>query len=157
MYYIYIHVILYALDLTYTRILNSSHCPHCSFNCSGRGTFIFVTACTTVFQVRGSSPVPSFLHNQSSTSFNIQSSTSDLSFSILSMMAGSTCRNVPNLLHLASSFPSRTSITSTWHMKSEIALHRQGECHTCSTELSLTKVDMANEWISSTKSLSHEI
>ena len=32
-------------------------------------------------------------------------------------------------------------------MKSEIALHRQGECHTCSTELSLKKVDLANEYI----------
>ena len=143
----YIHNILYALDSTYTRILDSSHCPRCSSNCCGRGTFMSFTACTTVCQVRGSSPVPSFLHTQSSTSCNIQSSTSDLSSFILSMMAGSTCRNVPNLLHLESSFPSRALITSTWHMKSEIAFHRQGECHTCSTELSLKKVDLANEYI----------
>ena len=32
-------------------------------------------------------------------------------------------------------------------MKIEIALHRQGECHTCSTELSLKKVDLATEYI----------
>ena len=143
----YIHNIMHWIQHTQSCILDSSHCPHCSFNCSGRGIFIFVTACTTVFQVRGRSPVPSLLHTQSSTSCNIQSSTSDLSSFILSMMAGSTCKNVPNLLHLESSFPSRALITSTWHMKSEIALHRQGECHTCSTELSLKKVDLANEYI----------
>ena len=144
--YIYIHC-MHALNSTYTRILDSSHCSYCSLNCGGRGTFISFTACTTVFQVRRSSPVPSLLHTQSSTSCNIQSSTSDLSSSILSMMAGSTYKNVPNFLHLASSFPSRALITSTWHMKSEIALHRQGECHTCSTELSLNKVDLATEYI----------
>ena len=156
--YIYIHT-LYALDSTYTRTLDSSHCLHCSSNCSGRGIFISFTTCTTVCQVRGSSPVPSLLRTQSSTSCNIQSSTSDLSFSILSMMSGSIYKNVPNFLHLASSFPSRALITSTWHMKIEIALHRQGECHTCSTELSMNKVDLATEYsewiISQPQNLSH--
>ena len=143
----YIHNIMHWIQHTQSCILDSSHCPRCSSNCCGRGTFMSFTACTTVCQVRGSSPVPSFLHTQSSTSCNIQSSTSDLSSFILSMMAGSTCKNVPNLLHLESSFPSRALITSTWHMKSEIALHRQGECHTCSTELSLNKVDLATGYI----------
>ena len=129
-------------------------CPYCSSNCGGRGTFMSFTVCTTVCQVRGSSPVPSLLHTQFSTSCNIQSSTSDLSSCILSMMAGSTCKNVPNLLHLASSFPSRALITSTWHTKIEIALHRQGECH---TELSLKKADLANEYIESAASHKHFI
>ena len=114
-YYKYIPT-LYALDSTCTHILDSSQCPHCSTNCSGRGTFISFTTCTTVCQVRGSSPVPSLLYTQSSTSCSIQSSTSDLSSFILFMTAGSTCKNVPNFLHLASNFPSRALITSTVHI-----------------------------------------
>ena len=141
--YIYIHCMHW---IQHTHIYLAQVIVH-TFNCGGRGTFISFTACTTVFLVRGSSPVPSLLHTQSSTSCNIQSSASDLSSFILSMMAGSTYKNVPNLLHLASSFPSRALITSTRHMKIEIASHGQGECHTCSTELSQNKVDLATECI----------
>ena len=139
-------------------MFDSSHCsdsctPCRSANCCARSPLpVSFTACTTVFQVRGRSPVPSLWHNQFSTSCNIRAPTSGLSLLIPSMMAGSTYRNVPNSLHWASSWWSRALITST---NKELTLHynRQGEFHSGLTRLGLRScfgycihVHLADQW-----------
>ena len=97
--------------------INSGHwiILYCSASCCARDPApMSRTACTTVVQVRGRSPVPSLWHTQSSTSCNIHAPTFVLSLSIPSMMAGCTCRNVPNALQSASSWWVRARITSKW-------------------------------------------
>ena len=119
-----IYTIRKVKKLSTSCVFDSSHCPDnctpcCSANCCARSPFpVSFTACTTVFQVRGNLPVPSLWHNQLSTSCNIHAPTFDPSSLILSIMAGSTCRNVPNSLHWASSWWFRALITSTWQIDS---------------------------------------
>ena len=114
-------------------MFDSSHwhrIPCCSANCSARGPFpISFTAWTTVFQVRGRSPVSFSRYSHFSTSCNIHAPTFDLSFSILSMTAGSTRRCVPNFLHSASRSCFRASITSTWKEKKSTVWSEQLSRH----------------------------
>lgn len=94
--YINIRIIMYY-EQNNEFVRNSSHCPDssctlCSFaNCSAKSPFpVCFTACTTVFHVRGRSPVPSLRYSHFSTRSNMQESTFDLSLPIPSMMAGFT-------------------------------------------------------------------
>ena len=104
---------------------DSSHCPdnltpyRCANSSAKRPLPVFFTACTTVSQVRGRSPVPLLSWaSQFSTRCNIHAPTCDLlSPSMLSMIAGSTCRYVPNSLHLASGSCFRAPITSECQVK----------------------------------------
>ena len=102
---------------------DSSHCPdsytswHCANFCARDLSPAFFTACTTVFQVRGKSPVPLSWISHFSTSCNIRSLSFDLFFSIPSKMADSTRKCVPNSLHWASRMWFRASITSTGQAK----------------------------------------
>ena len=86
-------------------MFDSSHCPdgctpYCCANFCTRGLFpMLFTAWTTVFQVRGRSPVPFSWASHFSTSCNIRSFSFDLSFAIPSKMADSTRKCVPKSLH----------------------------------------------------------
>ena len=116
---------------------DSSQCPDvygsctpcCSANCFARGPFpMLFTACTTVSQVRGRSPVPSSWPSHFSTSCNIQSPTFTLSLWMIFMMSGSTCRCVPKSLQRASSWGLRASITSRGQVKNgTIIIYYQSE------------------------------
>ena len=89
-------------------MFDSSHCSdsctpyHCANFSAKHRLPVFFTACTTVFQVRGNSPVPFSWASHFSTNCNIRSPTFELLVAMLSMKAGSMCRNVPNSLHRAS-------------------------------------------------------
>ena len=109
-------------------MFDSSHCqdsctPNCCANFCTRGLFpMLFTACTTVSQVRGRSPVPLSWASHFSTSCNIRSLSFDLFFSIPSKMADSTCKCVPKSLQWASRVWFRASITSTGQVKSDTTL-----------------------------------
>ena len=95
-----------------------SYTPYCCANFCTRGLFpMLFTAWTTVFQVRGRSPVPFSWASHFSTSCNIRSFSFDLSFSIPSKMADSTRKCVPKSLHWASRVWFRASITSAGQVK----------------------------------------
>ena len=99
-------------------MFDSSHCPDsctpcCSANCCARSPFpTSSTACTTVFQVRGRLPVPLSPPSHFSNSSNKHSPTFDVSLLILCIMAGSTYRYVPNILHWESNWWFRALSTS---------------------------------------------
>ena len=113
------HAKHYEQNCTCTSCMfDSSHCPdsctpcrcaNCSANCPLSVCF---TACTTVPQVRGKSPVPLSWPSHFSTSCNIRSPTFELLVAMLSKMTRSMCRNVPNFLHWTSKSSFRAPITS---------------------------------------------
>ena len=126
---IYITMQYYKQNCMCTSCMfDSSHCPdsctpyHCANFSAKRRLPVFFTACTTVFQVRGKSPVPLSLASHFSTSCNIRSPTFELLVAMLSMKSGSMCRYVPNSLHRASKSWLRALITSARWVHSDTAL-----------------------------------
>ena len=100
-----------------------SQTPYCRANFCARLCFpMLFTAWTTVFHVRGRSPVPLSCSSHFSTSSNIRLLSFELIFSILLKMAGSTRKYVPKYLHWLSTLWFRASSTSTGQVKSDNTL-----------------------------------